>query len=83
MSVDESNTPDPIDWIIYALEVRKKALAKIGACSSPRCMCLADLDVDHHANDCFCYDRKHAMIELAKINSRFADEVKKAVDGAK
>ena len=73
--------PDAIDWIVAAIEQRKRMLAMIGSCASEGCMCREDNNGMHHAHDCACHNRMHAMIELAKANSRFAREVEDAVKG--
>lgn len=75
--------PDLADWIAIALQQRGAALKVLGACSpSPPalCMCLEEAGGEHHPAGCLCYRNEHLMIELAKINSRFAAEVRKALD---
>lgn len=67
-------------WIDLAIEERKRALARLTSCDSPRCMCHHDNDGAHQAPDCRCYRSHHAMIELGKINNRFASEVIKAFE---
>ena len=71
--------PSALDWIAVALRTRETALERIGACNSAQCMCSVAYFGDRHASDCRCYDRKHAMIELAKINSTFANSIKDAL----
>ena len=72
--------PGIAEWIAVALVRRARDLGVIGTCSSSRCMCSPDNEGCPHAADCHCHDRKHAMLEMAKINNRFAAEVKKAMD---
>jgi hypothetical protein len=71
--------PEALDWILCALERRAHDLSVLGACDSPGCMCAPGYIGDHHSADCRCYNRRHAMIELAKINSRFVNDVKEAL----
>jgi hypothetical protein len=71
--------PTLAEWILCALERREHDLERIGTCASAQCMCSMANPGDRHAADCHCYDRKHAMIELAKINSTFVSSVKDAL----
>lgn len=71
--------PDPIHWIIAASHRRNRDMKWLEPCESSNCMLLPCNTGNRHADDCHCHNRKHAMIELAKINSRFAREVEEAV----
>jgi hypothetical protein len=42
-------------------------------------MCSPANDGSHQATDCHCYNRQHAMIELAKANNQFAHDIKEAL----
>lgn len=68
-----------MDWIICALERRKANIERISRCSSPHCICSPDFTGDRQPADCHCYDKKHAMIELAKANAQFAEEIKEVL----
>jgi hypothetical protein len=74
-----AQVPDPADWITVALWARDAAIIKLAVCASPECMLSTTNAGRHHAADCHCYERKHAMIELAKINSQFVHDVRKAL----
>ena len=74
--------PSSTEWIRCAIERRAHDLAILTPCTSVHCMLLPDNNGDRHAADCHCYDRKHAMIQMAKINSRFVCDVANALKGS-
>lgn len=74
-----AQAPDHTDWITVALWARDAAISKLTPCASSDCMLIPTNAGRHHGNDCFCYNRRHAMIELAKINNQFAHDVREAL----
>jgi ribosomal protein L22 len=72
------SSPQFSDWVAHAIAGRRLALARVEGCASARCVCRPEHDGAHQAPDCACHTNAHDMLEVAKINNRFAAAVASA-----